>query len=381
MTVATAFRLTPAAAPSRSSNVGGGARAPGRFSWCWTTVSTSSRRPRAWPRRCCAPAPACASSPRAASRCARRRSTSTASRRSTFRTKRPGRGRRAALQGGHALRRARPGGGATVRARPPVAAAAAAICRHLDGIPLAIELAAARIAAFGVEGVASRLDDRFRLLTGGSRTALPRQQTLRATLDWSHELLAEPERVLLRRLAVMAGSFSLDAATSIAAGPELAEGDVVDVRGEPRRQVARRGRFGGAVTSYRLLETTRAYARERLAESGEVERFSAAPCRVSPGSLRTRRRGVARPADRRVAGHIRPGARRSPRGARLGLRLRGRCRHRCRADDRRGAALVSAVTARRVSHACRARTVDAERDWRVAMPAQSSSCRPHSAGR
>ena len=73
-----------------------------------------------------------------------------------------------------------------------LASATAAICRHLDGIPLAIELAAARISAFGVEGVASRLDDRFRLLTGGSRTALPRQQTLRATLDWSHELVSTP---------------------------------------------------------------------------------------------------------------------------------------------------------------------------------------------
>ena len=80
-----------------------------------------------------------------------------------------------------------------------------AICRRLDGIPLAIELAAARTAALGVEGLAARLDDRFRLLTGGHRTALPRHQTLRATLDWSYELLPEAERVVLRRLAVFAG--------------------------------------------------------------------------------------------------------------------------------------------------------------------------------
>lgn len=78
----------------------------------------------------------------------------------------------------------------------------AAICRRLDGMPLAIELAAARTASLGLEGLASRLDDRFRLLTGGRRTALPRQQTLRATLDWSYELLSEPERAVLRRLAV-----------------------------------------------------------------------------------------------------------------------------------------------------------------------------------
>ena len=153
-----------------------------------------------------------------------------------------------------------------------VAPAAAAICRHLDGLPLAIELAAARIAAFGVDGVASRLDDRFRLLTGGSRTALPRQQTLRATLDWSHDLLTGPERVLLRRLAVMAGSFSLHAAASIAVGPELADGDVVECMANLVSKSLIAVDLGGAVTSYRLLETTRAYAGEKLAESGEVER-------------------------------------------------------------------------------------------------------------
>ncbi len=82
------------------------------------------------------------------------------------------------------------------------AAVIAAICRRLDGIPLAIELAAARAAVFGIEALAARLDDRFQLLTGGRRTALPRHQTLRATLDWSYELLAEPQRVVLRRLVV-----------------------------------------------------------------------------------------------------------------------------------------------------------------------------------
>src|ERR1700736_210624 len=90
-----------------------------------------------------------------------------------------------------------------------VAAAIVGICRRLDGIPLAIELAAARVAALGIEGVAARLDDRFRLLAGGHRTAPPRHQTLRATLDWSYELLTEPERVVLRRLAIFPGSFTL----------------------------------------------------------------------------------------------------------------------------------------------------------------------------
>jgi predicted ATPase/DNA-binding winged helix-turn-helix (wHTH) protein len=154
-----------------------------------------------------------------------------------------------------------------------MAPAAAAICRHLDGIPLAIELAAARTAAFGVEGVASRLDDRFRLLTGGNRTALPRQQTLRATLDWSHDVLSKPERVLLRRLAVLTGSFTLHAAAWIAAGPDLTDGEVVECVANLVARSLISVDLSGDVTSYRLLETTRAYAGEKLAESGEVEHF------------------------------------------------------------------------------------------------------------
>src|SRR5207249_7901456 len=109
-----------------------------------------------------------------------------------------------------------------------VAAATTAICRRLDGIPLAIELAATRIVAFGVDGVAARLDDRFRLLTGGRRTALPRHQTMRATLDWSYELLAESERVVLRRLGVFVGAFTLDAAGAVAASDDIPAADVVD---------------------------------------------------------------------------------------------------------------------------------------------------------
>jgi predicted ATPase len=94
----------------------------------------------------------------------------------------------------------------------------AQICRRLDGIPLALELAAARLAALSLDQLAARLDDRFRLLTGGSRTALPRQQTLRATLDWSYDLLGEPERLLLQRLSVFAGGWTLEAAEAICAG-------------------------------------------------------------------------------------------------------------------------------------------------------------------
>src|SRR6202021_2701133 len=108
------------------------------------------------------------------------------------------------------------------------APAVAEICRRLDGIPLAIELAAARAAALGVEGLAARPADRFRLLTGGRRTALLRHQTLRATLDWSYELLTEPERVILRRLAVFAGPFSLEATIAVAAAPETKLAPVVE---------------------------------------------------------------------------------------------------------------------------------------------------------
>jgi predicted ATPase/DNA-binding winged helix-turn-helix (wHTH) protein len=149
-----------------------------------------------------------------------------------------------------------------------------AICRRLDGIPLAIELAAARASALGIETLAARLDDRFRLLTGGRRAALPRHQALRATLDWSYELLAEPERVQLRRLAIFAGPFSLEAAATVAASPELSAPDVVEglLGLVAKSLIVAEGE--GAVARYRLLDTTRAYALEKLEESGERERLA-----------------------------------------------------------------------------------------------------------
>src|SRR6267378_4582482 len=152
------------------------------------------------------------------------------------------------------------------------AAAIAAICRHLDGIPLAIELAAARTNALGVEELAARLDDCFHLLTGGRRTALPRHQTLRATLDWSYQLLPEPERVVLRRLAIFAGSFTLQAASTIAAIDEVTGSNSVDCAAAnlvAKSLVA--ADLGGATGWYRLLETTRAYVLEKLTQSGELE--------------------------------------------------------------------------------------------------------------
>jgi predicted ATPase/DNA-binding winged helix-turn-helix (wHTH) protein len=156
-------------------------------------------------------------------------------------------------------------------ADPRRAGAVAAICRQLDGIPLAIELAAGCVPAFGVDGIAARLGDRFHLLTAGRRTALPHQQTLRATLDWSYELLSEPERITLRRLAIFAGSFSLEAAAAIVANPDL------PVSQGPECVAGLVGRSlvstlpGELSMQYRLLETTRAYALEKLTESGESQ--------------------------------------------------------------------------------------------------------------
>jgi predicted ATPase/DNA-binding winged helix-turn-helix (wHTH) protein len=147
----------------------------------------------------------------------------------------------------------------------------AAICRRLDGIPLAIELAAARVAALGIEEIAARLDDRLGLLSGGRRRALPRHQTLRATLDWSYELLTEPERVILRRLAVFAGAFSLDAVTAVAASTENAPSEIADGLSSLVVKSLVTAIVSTITRRYRVLDTTRAYAAEKLTESGERE--------------------------------------------------------------------------------------------------------------
>jgi predicted ATPase/DNA-binding SARP family transcriptional activator len=150
------------------------------------------------------------------------------------------------------------------------AGAVAAICARLDGLPLAIELAAARVSALSVEGIAARLDDRFQLLTSGPRTALPRQQTLRATLDWSYALLSAEEQVLLRRLAVFAGGWTLEGAEAVCAGGEVAASAVLDLlAGLVHKSLVQLDEHGGACR-YLLLETIRQYARELLVESAET---------------------------------------------------------------------------------------------------------------
>ena len=145
----------------------------------------------------------------------------------------------------------------------------AAICRHLDGIPLAIEFAAARAAMLGVQQVTADLRDRFSLLTRGRRTALPRHRTLRAVLDWSHELLPEAEQLLLRRLSVFPAGFTLDAASAVVAGTALASAEVTHgVASLVAKSLVIPDRLESG-TRWHLLETTRAYASEKLTESGE----------------------------------------------------------------------------------------------------------------
>jgi predicted ATPase/class 3 adenylate cyclase len=151
------------------------------------------------------------------------------------------------------------------------APAVAQICHRLDGIPLALELAAARVKALSVEQIAARLNDRFRLLTGGSRTALPRQQTLRAAIDWSFSLLTEEERVLLRRLSVFAGGWTLDAAQAVCSCDPICADDVLDLLARLVDKSLVIFEQRGSETRYRLMETIRQYARDRLLESTEGE--------------------------------------------------------------------------------------------------------------
>jgi predicted ATPase/class 3 adenylate cyclase len=160
----------------------------------------------------------------------------------------------------------------------------AQICHRLDGIPLAIELAAARVKVLTVEQISKRLDDRFRLLTGGSRTALPRQQTLRALIDWSYDILSENEQVLLRRLSVFAGNWTLEAAEAVCAGDAVSKEDiqsydVLDLLSQlvnkslvmviEELQSSEKFLSPKSPLRYRMLETIRQYGREKLLEVGE----------------------------------------------------------------------------------------------------------------
>lgn len=145
-----------------------------------------------------------------------------------------------------------------------------AICRRLDGMPLAIELAASRVSMLSVAEIEARLQDRFHLITAGNRTALPRQQTLRASIDWSYDLLSVPEQVLLQRLAVFAGSWTLEDAEAVCGGEQVEQADIFDLLGRlvDKSLVTVEG---GIPTSYRLLESIREYAKDKLRESGDAD--------------------------------------------------------------------------------------------------------------
>ena len=168
------------------------------------------------------------------------------------------------------LRRSCASGGVAFQLTPANAPTVVRICQRLDGIPLALELAAARMKLLSLEQISARLDDRFQLLTGGSRTAVPRQQTLRATIDWSYDLLSDEERRLLRRLAVFAGGCSLEAAEQVCGGDDSSDGDTLELLSHliDKSLVAVEDEDGER--RYRLLETVRQYARDRLFESGEA---------------------------------------------------------------------------------------------------------------
>ena len=163
-------------------------------------------------------------------------------------------------------RKARPNFAVTNENAPAVAE----ICTELDGLPLAIELAAARVRMMSVEQIALGLGDRFHLLTGGTRAVLPRHQTLRASVDWSHELLGDDERTLLRRLSVFAGGFTLDLAEAVCADDVLARVTILDLLTSlvDKSLVVTEDRAGAV--RYRLLETVRRYALERLLDAGEA---------------------------------------------------------------------------------------------------------------
>lgn len=159
------------------------------------------------------------------------------------------------------------------------AVAVAQICRRLDGIPLAIELAAARVKSLSAAQIAERLGDRFQLLTGGSRTALPRQQTLRATIDWSYNLLSEPERRLFCRLAVFRGGWTLEAAEAVCAGPDrsgfenLTGLDILDLLSHLVDKSLVMAKESDGAVRYSRLETIRQYGCQKLEELGELDQL------------------------------------------------------------------------------------------------------------
>ena len=154
------------------------------------------------------------------------------------------------------------------------------ICRRLDGIPLAIELAAARVKVLSPHELALRLDDRFRLLTGGDRSALPRHRTMRALIDWSYDFLSDDERRLFRKLSIFAGGFTLETVAAVCSDGALDEMALLDLLSSLVEKSLVQAEVVGGNTRYRLLESTRQYARERLRDAGEEDTVAGAHARA-----------------------------------------------------------------------------------------------------
>ncbi len=174
------------------------------------------------------------------------------------------------------------------------------ICRRLDGIPLAIELAAARVKVLSPKQLRERLDERFRVLTGGDRSALPRHQTMRALIDWSYDLLDKRERTLFRRLGIFVNGFALEGAVAVGSGDDLDEANVFDVLASLVDKSLVLGEQEGDALRYRLLESTRAYALEKLADAGESDLVAGRHLRYLRdrfAELRERHERTARYAD------------------------------------------------------------------------------------
>ena len=220
----------------------------------------------------------------------------------------------------------------------------AAICRRLDGIPLAIDFAATRVATLGLQQVAAGLDARLGMLTGGRRTALPRHRTLRATLDWSYELLPEPERLVMRRLAVFAGDFTAEAASLVAAGGEIAVSEVVRSLANLVTKSLVTLEVGSEIAHYRLHETTRAYAIEKLAESGEFEQVARRHANYYRDLFDRAEMELETLPAPAVAGGLRSSDRTGARGSGLGLLADWRRRSR-RSADRGCCTAVGALVA------------------------------------
>ena len=237
--------------------------------------------------------------------------------------------RRDHLAGPTARTRGRPGPvrGPSRRRRGVTAAAAGAegveeLCTRLDGLPLAIELAAARVRTIPVQQLSERLDDRFRLLTGGARTALPRQQTLRAVVEWSYDLLFEDERRVFEHLSVFAGGCSLDAAEAVSAGDGIAPEDIADLLGRLVDKSLVVVDHSSGAARFDLLQTLALYGRERLADIRRCPR-SPRPARGAlRGAVRARSSRVSRDRPGRVARRTSPGGGQRPRRACLDRRAR-----------------------------------------------------------